>query len=70
MNVFFKIKSRTKNYKVPLFFCLFFVVTNISAQVLPDRAFSKEGVDSKGVKDSLNSQSRASTSIKNLKNVN
>ncbi|MGB5418809.1 putative porin, partial [Algibacter sp.] len=70
MNVFFKIKSRTKNYKVPLFFCLFLVVTNISAQVLPDRAFSKEGVDSKGVKDSLNSQSRASTSIKNLKNVN
>ena len=68
MKVFFKIKSRNKNSKVIktlLFFSLFLVITNVSAQISPQRGFSKEGFEGKGEQDTIN---RKSTSIKNLKN--
>ncbi|WP_298498231.1 putative porin [uncultured Algibacter sp.] len=73
MKEFFKIKTRIKYKKtlhVFLIFNFLLVVTNISAQVLPQkRDFSKESIDTKSIKDSISAKSKESTSIKNLKNT-
>lgn len=71
MIVFFKIKKTDRSnsvYKSFFIVLACFFAINISAQINPQRELLKDGVNSRGIQDSLKSQSKESTSVENIKN--
>lgn len=71
MKVSLKIKNRNRSnqiYKVFLTCFMFFIVQVVSAQIQPKKKVIGDDLNSFGVQDSLQNQSKESTSLKNIKN--